>query len=170
MTNSTASSNGNGQALAHRTASVSEEAGELMKPPPWLQAMRDAMTDAVQANDLKEIMAVQVKKAKEGDPRAFALVMNHAHKMLQSEQKRVTIVQNNYYDTPADVRPEVPIAPGDSNGKDVLKMRARARAGVPITGHAGDQRVRPVSDEEEKELRRRQQALEEDEAGDPLRD
>ena len=54
------------------------------------------------------------------------------------------------------------VGPVRDDGRDVRKLRSRANAGLPITGNAGDRHVRAVTDEEEKELRRRQQA-EEDE-------
>jgi hypothetical protein len=144
--------------------------GELMKPPPWLAALREAMAGAIKADDLTAVMSKQVEKAKGGDTRAAAFVMDQAHKLMNAAAKQVpsTIVQNNYYDSP---RPDAPIDPDDAkSGTLERKLRARARAGAPITGRPDDHRVRPVSDEEEKALRRRQQAAEDEEAGDPLRD
>src|SRR4051794_26554334 len=92
--------NGNGNSLAKRTEHVQEESGAaaLMKLPPWLQSLKDAMAGSIQADDLKEIMSAQVQKAREGNMQAANFVLNQAHKMLQGEQKRVTVIQNNYYD------------------------------------------------------------------------
>lgn len=131
-----------------------------MEPPQWLKSLREAMGGAIQGDDLKAIMAKQVEKAKEGDRSAADFVFGQAHKLLQSEQKRMTMVQNNYYDTPAAKRPDAPIEPDDDRETDIQKLRARAAARVPITGRESDRRVRPVSDEEEKEIRRREDAEE----------
>ncbi len=169
-----ANGNGHGSALARTTPPdpmQNPTAAELMKPPPWLSALRDALAGSIQPDDIKEVMAAQVKKAKEGDKNAAAFVMNQAHKLMttQAMQPPVTIIQNNYYDD--SQRPDAPIEPGDElEGADIRKLRNRARAGVPVTGHPNDRRVRPVTDEEEKELRRRQQAEETEAEGDPLRD
>lgn len=160
------SQNGNG-ALARRGMATPDlpAVQELQEPPPWLKALRDAMAGSITGEDVKEVMAAQVQKAKDGDMKAAAFVMGQAHKLMQADAKRppVTIVQNNYYDTPADERPDVPLEPGDDDrGKDLRKLRSRARAGVPVTGRADDRRVRPVSDEEEKELRRLEQEREDE--------
>jgi hypothetical protein len=171
-------SNGNGSTSLARTTSqsppvlsIDPSAGELMKPPPWLEALRSAMSDSIKADDVAAVMKKQVEMAKDGDLRAASFVMNQAHKLMTTQAKQqpaVTIVQNNYFDSP---RPDEPIEPGDDkNGNVERKLRARARAGEPITGRPEDRRVRAISDEEEKELRRRQQERETDEAGDPLRD
>lgn len=135
---------------------------QLQELPPWMKALREAMTGSITGDDITQVMKAQVDKAKEGDLRAASFVMNQAHKLMatQSQQCPATIVQNNYYDTPADERPDAPLQPGDEGGKDLRKMRARARAGMPLTGQPGDRRVQPVSDEEEKELRRREAAEE----------
>lgn len=171
-------SNGNGSNSLARTQSPAPPpmlsidpatTGELMKPPPWLQALRDAMADSIKADDITAVMAKQVEKAKEGDMKAAAFVMNQANKLMttQAKQPPVTIVQNNYYDSP---RPDEPIDPKDDKEGSIRKLRARARAGEPITGRPDDRRVQPVSDDEEKELRRRQQEQEDEDRGDPLRD
>ena len=129
---------------------------DLMEPPAWLKSLREAMTSSLDASDLKAVMSKQVEKAKDGDTRAAAFVMDQAHRMLQSESKRaVSIVQNNYYDTP---RPDKEIAPGDGKEIELKKMASRARAGVPVTGNGRDRRFDPVSDEEEKAMRREQEA------------
>ncbi|MDB5297794.1 MAG: hypothetical protein JWO31_3777 [Phycisphaerales bacterium] len=133
-----------------------------MKPPPWLQSLRDAMSGSIKGDDLQSIMQAQVDKAKEGDMRAASFVFNQAHKLMAAQAQQappVTIVQNNYYDAP---RPDAPIEPADDPADLERKRRSRVRAGLPLTTEA-DRRVRPVSDDEERELRRRQQA-EEDEA------
>jgi len=134
-----------------------------MELPPWMGALREAMSGAIAPDDVKEVMAAQVRKAREGDRKAADFVMNQAHKLMASQaklQRPVTIVQNNYYDVPADERPGAPIQPGDDGGegdrKDLRKLRNRARALLPVTGVPGDARVRAVGDEEEKELRRRE--------------
>jgi hypothetical protein len=153
--------NRNGDAtLTRRIHSVEEEPAvkELVQLPPWLVALRDAMGSSIAGDDLKLIMKAQIDKAKEGDIKAANFVMSQAHKMLQAEQKKVTIVQNNYYDG-AD--PDATIDPDDDQRRQLKKLTGRARAHQPLTGRAGDARVRPVSDEEEKELRRQQQAAEE---------
>lgn len=137
-------------------------ATDLMQLPPWMVALRDAMTGAVSPEVVGRVMAAQVKKAEDGDVKSASFVMNQVHKMMESQaklQKSVTIVQNNYYDTPKDERPDAPIRPGDdANGADLRKLRNRVRAGVPLTGGKDDARVRPVSDEEEKAIRRREEA------------
>ncbi len=140
---------------------------------PWLQSLRDAMGSSIKGEDLTAIMQAQVEKAKGGDMKAASFVMNQAHKLMGAEMKRpVSIVQNNhnYYDTPIDAHAEAPLQPDDERSKALAKLRSRARQGIPLTGHPGDQRMQPVSDEEEKEMRRKQQARETEEAGDPLRD
>jgi hypothetical protein len=161
--NTKTNGNGNGHALARQSlaAQVPAVVEQLQEPPPWLKAMREAMTGSIGAEDVKEVMKKQVEKAKGGDMKAASFVMNQAHKLMDMQAKSrrpVTIVQNNYYDTPAEAGPVAPIEPGDAHGKDLLKMRSRARAGKPLTGLPGDRRAQPISDEEEKELRRREEA------------
>src|SRR4051812_47486185 len=122
---STKTGNGgtNGQALARREPQLPEKAAELMQPPQWLTSLREAISGSIAPADLKEVIGAQVAKAREGDVKAAKFVMDQAHKLMASQAKlqpQVTIVQNNYYDTPADERPNVPIQPGDdASGKDL---------------------------------------------------
>jgi len=149
-----------------------ETAKQVMQLPPWLQTLRDAMGGAIKGEDLQAVMGKQVEAAKEGDIKAARFVFDQAHKMLQANTQAlppVTIVQNNYYDTPAAERPDAPVVPEDPKEARIRKLRNRVRAGSPLSKD-DDRTVRPVSDEEEKELRRREQEREDDEAGDPLRD
>ena len=151
-------------ALSKRTTTVQEEPTEnLMQLPPWLKSLREGMASALQGDDLKEIMQAQVQKAKDGDMKAAQFVMAQAHKMVAAEQKRVTVIQNNFYDTPADERPDAPIEPEDDRQKRLRKLAARQAAGEPLAGRGGDRITRPVSDAEEKAMRR-QEALEAEEA------
>lgn len=134
----------------------------LMELPPWLKALRDAMGSAIQGDDLKEIMAAQIKKAKEGNMQAAQFVMNQAHKMLAAEQKRITVVQNNFYNATEDKRPDTPLEPDDDRERQLNKLSARAAARQRIASRAGDRSLpRPVSDDEEKALRRKADEVDE---------
>jgi hypothetical protein len=157
-----------GMELVKRTTRIEEEpaaaaaATELMQPPPWLKALRESMAGAIEPSDLKEIMQAQVDKAKQGDERAAKFVFNQAHRMMQAEQqKRLTVIQNNYYDTPAEQRPDTPAEMAAGSDAKIRKMRNRLRDGRPLTDPR-DRDTREVSDEEEKELRRRQEAEDEE--------
>ncbi len=128
-----------------------------MKPPEWLTKLREAVSGSLPADEVKAVMQKQVERAKEGDVRSAAFVMNQVHKLMDSQAKsapQMTLQQNNYYDAP---RPDKPITPQDSPDEDLRVKRARARAGQPLAQER-DRRTRPVSDEEEKELIRRRQA------------
>lgn len=157
---SLAPANGNGQhtnrlAPTEQTHHVQEDVNSFMKLPPWLQSLRDAMSGAIQADDLTEIMKAQIVKAKKGDAKAAAFVMNQASRLIESEQKKVTVIQNNYYNTPEEQKAETPAKSLPGSKDRLRKMEARAAAGMPLV----DPRDRPpsVSDEEEKALRRRQE-------------
>jgi hypothetical protein len=145
--------NGNGQKGLARTRVEIDAPAPLVELPPWLKSLQESMGNSIAAGDLKEIMAAQIAKAKEGDRAAAQFVFGQAHKMIAAEAKKMpaTIIQNNYYGD--DQRPDTPAGPG----KDLRKMRARADAHLPLRS---DRDARPVSDEEEKELHRAQQAAE----------
>ena len=138
---------------------ASETVEQYMQMPPWLAAIRDAMAGAIKPEDLASVMAAQVEKAKKGDARAAAFVMDQAHKLLQAEQRRpITVTQtNNYYE--GDVRPDVPATAEPNAPKTLKKLAGRVAAGLPIK-HPSDRRIaehlRVDNDDEEKELRRRQ--------------
>jgi len=130
-----------------------ENPEQMMTLPPWLVALRESMVGAIKAEDLSAIMQAQVDKAKTGDVKAAAFVLDQAHRLLKSEQKRVTIVQNNYYDTPAS-RPDTATPAPNGTPARIEKMAARASAHLPLQdARDGPQ---PISDDEEKELHRRQ--------------
>lgn len=151
---------GNDHALSRRNHQIEPVPdAAIMELPPWLKAMRDAMGESISGEDLKEVMAAQVKAAKGGNIAAANFVMNQAHRLIESERKRVNIIQNNFFDTPPEKRPDTPIEPDDGNAID--KLAARAAAHQPLTGRPDDRRCRPISDEEEKALRRREAENEE---------
>jgi hypothetical protein len=77
--------------------------------------------------------------------------MDQAHKMLQAEQKKVTIIQNNYYDTPSSEQPDNPAESEPGSEERIRQMRNRASARLPLHGN-GDRNPRVVSDKEEKEM------------------
>src|SRR5690242_10826261 len=151
--------NGNGLVPASKRSVTPPEPlalNDAMEPPAWLKSLRDAMASSINADDLKAVMSKQVEKAKTGDTKAAAFVMDQANKMLQTDAKRsVSITQNNYYDSP---RPDEPITPTDDDRTREAKLRTRARSGIPLSGLPDDRRFKPVTDEEEKELRRREDA------------
>lgn len=150
--------NGNGHAPPSRmNQSIEDEPGikGLMPLPPWLQSIRDAMASSIKQEDLAEIMAAQIRKAKNGDMSAASFVFGQAHKMLQAEQKRVTIVQNNFYDGAGD---EASAGEPGSAAK-ARAMTRRAAANLPLTReHDAKEGPRAMNDEEEKEFRRQQAA------------
>lgn len=150
------STNGHKPELAKRTTHVQEEAtgAELLEHPPWLKALRESMAASINGGDLKDIMAAQVAKAKEGDRKAADFVFRQAHQMLKSAEKRVTITQNNFY---GEERPDTPALAEPGSASKVDKMRARAAAGLPVATSEDAGYGRPVSDEEEKALRRKQE-------------
>src|SRR4051794_33894175 len=101
------SGNGNSHAattsLSKQTHRIEESpspaaAAQVMELPPWLKTLRDAMGNSMKGEDLTQIMGAQLEKAKAGDVGAAKFVFDQAHKLIQSEQRRVTITQNNYYD------------------------------------------------------------------------
>jgi hypothetical protein len=160
--NGNGNGNGNGDhgrtaiTPAKRTIGVEDElAAALSAEPAWLQSLRAAMGESIQGDDLKSIMLTQIEKAKGGDRGAADFVFKQAHQMMRNQQRNVTVVQNNFYGD--DAEPAVPDNPADPRGLE--RLRRRARAGVPIAEGA---KPREVSDEEEKDLHRR----EEEEAGD----
>ncbi len=146
---------------------ASDTVEQHMQLPPWLAAIRDAMAGAIKPEDLASVMAAQVERAKKGDAKAAAFVMDQAHKLLQGEQRRpIKVTQtNNYYE--GDVRPDVPAATEPNAPRTLKKLAGRVVAGLPIK-HPSDRRVaehlRVDSDDEERELRRRQAEAEEAEA------
>ncbi len=152
--------NGNGAhtSIARRemhieaTDPTASQAEELLPQPQWLAALKSAMPSG---EDLKKIMETQVAKARDGNRAAAKFVFDQVHKMQQSERKQpVTIVQNNFYgDDPAN-----PVSAEPKTPKKIESMAQRAAARLPLTQPADALKgnPRPVSDEEEKEIRRRE--------------
>ena len=107
-------------------------------------------------------MQAQVDKAKQGDIKAAAFVMGQAHKMLAAEQKRVTIIQNNYY---GEDRPDIPAAAEPGSPAALGKLASRVAAGLPVkngSDRRAHEHLRVDDDEAEKELRRRQAEAEDE--------
>jgi hypothetical protein len=126
--------------------------------------MRAAMESAVKPDDLIDIMSAQVKEAKAGNRKAAAFVLDQIQKMAKAETRPVTLTQNVFYDTPPEKRPDAPSAVNGSAEK-VNKMARRHAAGIPL--HLPGDGPQPMSDDEEKEYRRRQQAAEVDDTRGP---
>lgn len=122
-----------------------------------MQQLRDGLASSINAGDLAEIMATQVAKAKSGDVGAANFVFNQAHRIMSATTPRgpsQVVQNNNFFD--AETRPDTPAINPVGTPSRVRKMAARASMGLPTTSpHDRDPRV--VSDEEEKELRHRQQ-------------
>ncbi len=139
---------------------VVPETADLMKLPPWLEALRESMGDAIKGDDLKDIMKAQIDKAKGGDRSAAQFVFNQANKMIREHQKPVTIVLNNFY---GEERPDAGAAAEPGTNAKVRTMQARVAARLPVAidkdtpEHA---KLRVASDEEEKQLRRAQEESE----------
>lgn len=112
------------------------------------------MSSSVTPSDLTEIMSVQIDKAKEGNTRAAAFVLKQVEKMTAAARQPITITQNNFYDGP-EKRPDTPASERPGEPATLEKMRRRAQARMPLRNT--DDGPRPMSDEEEKEFRRRQE-------------
>jgi hypothetical protein len=139
--------NGNGRARPLALA-------ETMELPAWMQSIRDAVSQSIKPEDLKAIMGKQIEKAKQGDERAAKFVMDQARNF--SEMRGMTLVQNNnYYNVAAGAvaPPDAPAPAGTSVKVD--RMARRLEAGLPL--HDSRDRPKPISDEEEKELHRREE-------------
>jgi hypothetical protein len=94
--------------------------------PPWMAAMRKAVTDCVSESDIKEIVQNQVKRAKDGDKDAIKFVFGQ---ILGSDSfKGATFVQNNNYG--GDPAKPAKTKPGSVDR--IEQMRLRAEAGVPL--------------------------------------
>lgn len=133
---------------------------ELVPVPKWLEALRESMASSIKPDDLKEVMLAQVKKAKDGDVSAARFVMEQAHKLMESGQpKNVTVTQNNFYDTPADKRPDAPISVNDDRESRVKRMAARQSTGIPLIKPEDKPEGRRLTDEEEKQLRAQEDAV-----------
>jgi hypothetical protein len=95
--------------------------------PPWMQTMRQAAMDSIKEEDVKQIVANQVKAAKEGDGKAIRFVFDYL--LGGNAMKGATFIQNNFHgeqpQTPTDERP-------GSNGK-LSKMQKRLAANLPLT-------------------------------------
>lgn len=96
MSTSLARSNG------HTDGAVALQAPAL---PPWLIAMRQAVSDAVSPDDIKEMIQAQVKRAKEGDAKALKVVME-----LMGSNQPINLTQNNFEIT-------TPAAPSDRRSR-----------------------------------------------------
>lgn len=62
---------------ALRLAEVDDTTSRLADITDWQTSLQMACYDAIDENDVKEIVQNQVKKAKEGDPNAIKFVMGH---------------------------------------------------------------------------------------------
>lgn len=71
--------------------------------PAHIRAMREAVSGAVSADDIKEIVQKQVQRAKEGDSQAIKFVFDYC--VGGMDLKGATFVQKNY------------IRNGEKNGK-----------------------------------------------------
>lgn len=95
----------------------------------WILEMRKVARETIKAEDIREIVANQVKKAKAGDKAAMAFVFEQI--LAAPELRGMQMTQNNFYGV--EERPDQPTAarPG-TNGK-LLAMQARMAAGQPLT-------------------------------------
>jgi hypothetical protein len=116
------------------------------------------MSAAIRPDDLSDILRKQVEKAKAGDVKSAAFVIDQANKMLQGEQRRpVTITQNNFYGDAEPPTTPTKAEPGTS-GK-IARMARRRATGQPLMN--AEDALRINDDEEEKAMRRREQEEEE---------
>ena len=131
---------------------------EYMPLPPWLTAMRDAMTAAVTPDVLTAVIKAQVRKAVEGDTRAAKFVTDQAHQLLAAEQRRpISITQNNMYLAAGSAPIESPVNEEPHTRKSLDVAAARVARGLPARLR-GDRRVaehlRADDDETEKRKHR----------------
>lgn len=63
--------------------------------PDWMMSIRNAITGAIGADDLSEILKVQIEKAKKGDEKAARFVLDQAKAF--ADLRGVSITQNNNY-------------------------------------------------------------------------
>lgn len=93
---------------------------QLLEEQQTAQAkLRAAVYNGISEQDVKQVVAALVQKAKKGDRTALKFLFEH---VLGSGLK--TAVQNNYIVE----RP----APAAANGRDLQGMRRRAQSGLPI--------------------------------------
>jgi hypothetical protein len=102
--------------------------------PPWLAQMRKAVLDGVSQEDIKEIVANQLKKAKEGDPHAIKFVFGQ---ILGGDAfKGATFIQNNYHGKDEPSKP-VDAKPGSKDKIDAMRRRVEAGLDLQQPGDAG---------------------------------
>lgn len=70
---------------------ITRDGGAL---PAWVQKMRSAAQAAITEQDIREIVAKQVERAKQGDEKAMKFVFDQV--LGGAAMKGATFVQNNY--------------------------------------------------------------------------
>lgn len=98
--------------------------------PEWMQRMRKAALEQISENDVKEIIAAQVKRAKEGNPAATKFVFEQV--LGGAAFKGANFVQNvtnHHYGTE---HPEQPTQTPPGTKERVDTMAARVAQGLPI--------------------------------------
>lgn len=96
--------------------------------PPWLLAMRQAAMDAIKPDDIKEIVANQVKKAKDGDPAALKFVFDQV--LGGAQLKGATFIQNVYQGEGGDPNAPSDAVPGTKKKLDLIAKRVASGNGA----------------------------------------
>lgn len=109
---------------------------DLAGLPPWMAAMRAAAQNAITADDVREIVVEQVKRAKRGNRDALKFVFEHV--IGTKAYGPLTLVQNNNYGD-GDPGRETNSRPGTQ--EKIATMRRRAEAGLPLTRNNDGPRV-----------------------------
>lgn len=96
--------------------------------PPWIATMRRAAMGAVNEDDIREMVANQVKKAKEGNRDALKFIFDTV--LAGAQMRGATFVQNNYA---SDGEAEKPTAARPGTQKKIKEMQRRLAAHAPLT-------------------------------------
>ena len=102
--------------------------------PAWVQLMRDAAMDAIGEDDIRQIVANQVARAKKGDKNAIKFIFEQV--LGGGAMKGATFVQNVYEGGSGDGRPDKPTKAAPGSSKKVETLRRRREAGEDLFNEA----------------------------------
>src|SRR2546423_1906739 len=91
-------------------------------PPAWITAMRDAIGEAISADDIKDIVKDQVGRAKKGDREAIRFIFGDT---LATSTKGGTFIQNNFHGAESPAQP-AKSKPGTQDRIALMQQRAAA--------------------------------------------